>query len=215
MRRRFPVLHVSESFAWCCRVGVSETGSTTEQGKGCRRFTLAFRLGDRWGRVQCSEEIVYRLVGVLLDQVFHALRRDGVSTCMLSEIVLGGLDTHCWQDRLALLIRYVAERHLGALVLVELELWEIDVGNLVEGDCRIVSRLPIKQGTWETNSYPGRQYASPARPYQWSSVWAPVSFPRNPSCEALKCDLDFVSMIQLGIATGINANLEEDRRLGK
>lgn len=44
-----------------------------------------------------------------------------------------GNDTHLGHDGLPVFSSHIAERHLGALVLVELELWMIEVGDLVQG----------------------------------------------------------------------------------
>lgn len=46
-----------------------------------------------------------------------------------------GTKTYLWHDGLAVLALHVAEGHLRALVLVELEVWVVDIWNLVKLNC--------------------------------------------------------------------------------
>lgn len=62
------------------------------------------------------------------------------------------------QDGLAVLVRNVLEGHLSALVLVELELGVLGVGDLVQRDyCPSVQRHEM--GDWGMHSSPQRRFS--------------------------------------------------------
>ena len=52
-----------------------------------------------------------------------------------SPIVKLGAQSYLWHNGATILAFYVAERHLGALMLIKFELWEVKVLDFVQSHC--------------------------------------------------------------------------------
>jgi hypothetical protein len=53
-------------------------------------------------------------------------------------------DTYRWHDGILSCVFHVAERHLRALVFVELELGEIDIRDLIQRSCFSSASIPLR-----------------------------------------------------------------------
>jgi hypothetical protein len=73
------------------------------------------------------EEIIHGLISIFLNQLDHALEE----TVRFWRVWLNG-PTNLGHNRLAVFTLYISEGHLGALVFVEFELREVQVGHLIK-----------------------------------------------------------------------------------
>jgi len=85
------------------------------------------------------EQVVYGLVGVLPDQLLHAL--PAINQCCARNTNKKHVyeQTYLGHHGLAVLSLDVAKWHLGALMFVDLQLRVIEVGNVLQRDCSQVS----------------------------------------------------------------------------
>jgi hypothetical protein len=93
---------------------------------------------------------------------------------------------------------YIAEGHLRAFILVDLELRVVHEWNLVHRCYAMVSGLHGKDWTNKLQYFDLEQrFSSREQQYRSSSVWDPIDVPGNPSYAAQMCDLQEAGSVRV------------------
>ena len=137
---------------------------------------------------EASHEVAKSFRRVFDDQVDHALPNGSACGIGTTKCVDSRLSSYLRHDRTTIFALDVTERHLRALVLVDLELRVVEIRDLVDRHCFALAAA-MTWRTWTTYFSPEQSSASLARPCRLSFAQVQGDGLGSLSCVAQRCDL--------------------------
>ena len=135
-------------------------------------------LSDNRLEREASQEVAESLFSVLDDQVDHTLPDGSADEIGKTKYVDSRLSSYLRHDRTTILALDVSERHLRALVLVDLELRVIEIRDLIQRRCSVLAVAIIwhRQHTSILNNHPRHSNGRVGRHLNGPKATALVAF---------------------------------------